>query len=142
MDKRDLLLAAMAAGNGEVHSPVQIQKLIFLIEQNVANDLGGKQFEFVPYDYGPFDSSLYEVLRQLEATGLATADPTPRGWKRYRLTVNGQRLGADFLADLPPRASKYITDVSTFVRRLSFSDLISAVYKAYPEMKVNSVFRG
>lgn len=142
MQKRELLLAAMSAGGGEEHTPVQVQKLVFLIEQNVAADLGGSTFDFVPYDYGPFDSSLYEVLRQLEAEGLATATVTSRGWKKYSLTPEGQRRGAEVLDSTPARASNYIRQVSAFVLRLSFADLVSAVYKAYPDMKVNSVFRG
>lgn len=142
MNKRDLLLAAMAAGEGAEHSPVQVQKLMFLIEKNVGVDLGERVFDFVPYDYGPFDSSLYEVLRELEQNKLATATPTVRGWKRYSLSPAGQALGAEILGRLPQRASKYIAEVSVFVRKLSFAQLVSAVYKAYPEMKVNSVFKG
>lgn len=35
----------------------------------------------------------------------------------------------------------YIGKVSTFVRTRSFNDLVSAIYKAFPEMKANSIFR-
>ena len=73
---------------------------------------------------------------------MATAVPTVRGWKRYTLSPAGQALGQQILGTLPPRASKYIAEVSAFVRKLSFAELVSAVYKAYPEMRVNSVFKG
>ena len=142
MDKSTLLLAALAAGEGDEHSPVQVQKLIFLVEKNVASDLGGERFEFVPYDYGPFDSSLYGELQALELAGLASSEATSRGWKKYRLTSEGQRRGDEVLTTIPQRAQDYLRDVSKFVRRLSFSELVSSVYKAYPEMKVNSVFKG
>jgi uncharacterized protein len=141
MTKRNLLLAALAAGGGEKHTPVQVQKLIFLVEKNVGEELGGASFSFVPYDYGPFDASIYDVLRALEAEGLAKGEPTPRGWKTYALTPEGQEQGRRLLEGLPGRARKYIDEVSNFVRRLSFADLVSSVYKAYPEMKVHSVFR-
>ncbi len=142
MDKRTLLLAALAAGEGDEHSPVQVQKLIFLIEKNVASDLGGERFKFVPYDYGPFDSSLYGELQGLEFEGLAVSEATTRGWKKYRLTAEGQRRGNEVLSSMVPRARDYLREVSAFVRRLSFAELVSSVYKAYPEMKVNSVFKG
>lgn len=142
MNKRDLLLAALAAGAGDEHTPVQIQKLLFLVEKNVADDLGGAAFRFVPYDYGPFDSSVYDVLRSLESEGLAASAVAPRGWKKYKLTAQGQALGDALLRGLPQRAGGYIRTVSEFVRRLSFAQLVSSVYKSYPEMKANSVFKG
>src|SRR5438105_15267186 len=103
VNKRELLLAALAAGAGDEHTPVQIQKLIFLVEKNLATDLGGAAFAFVPYDYGPFDSSVYEVLRQLESEGLASSAVAPRGWKKYKLTAHGQVVGERILGGMVPR---------------------------------------
>lgn len=142
MDKQSLLLAALSAGGSYQHTPVQIQKLVFLIERNVAGDLGGPSFEFKAYDYGPFDSSIYEILRELETRGLAVSSPTTRGWKKYQLTESGLAEGQGLLNGFPKRAADYVRSVSEFVRRLSFAELVSSVYKAYPEMKANSVFRG
>lgn len=142
MDKRDLLLAALSAGAGDDHTPVQVQKLIFLVEENMSEEIGGGAFSFKPYDYGPFDSSVYDVLRALEEDGLASSETTMRGWKKYKLTAIGQARGDVLLAGVSARARQYILDISAFVRRVSFAELVSAVYKAYPGMKVNSVFRG
>lgn len=142
MNKRELVLAALAAGGGGAHSPVQVQKLLFIVQKNVGGDTG-TPFTFRPYDYGPFDASVYDVLRQLESEGLAAAQTTSRGWKIYKLTAEGQQQGAALLdQEVDGQIRRYIQDVSAFVRGHSFADLVSAVYKAYPEMKVNSVFRG
>lgn len=141
MNKTDLLLAALAAGSGVEHTPVQIQKLLFLIDRNLRSEIGSS-FNFVPYDYGPFDSDVYDELRSLELKGCAVSETTPRGWKKYKLTDAGQSRGDAVLAALSPRVRNYVNDVSQFVLSLSFADLVSAVYKAYPEMKINSVFRG
>jgi uncharacterized protein YwgA len=141
MDKRDLLLAALSAGGTCEYTPVQVQKLVFLIERNVPVDIGGPVFDFKAYDYGPFDSTIYDVLRELDAQGLAVSALTSRGWKKYQLTESGVREGSKLLENLPKRASDYVRNVSTFVRRLNFAELVSAIYKAYPEMKANSVFR-
>lgn len=142
MEKQELLLAALSAGGSSEYTPVQVQKLIFLIERNIGEELGGTRFEFKPYDYGPFDSSIYEMLRDLETQGLAVASATSRGWKKYQLTSTGVATGTMLLSQLPERAAEYVRSVSDFVRRMSFAQLVSSIYKAYPEMKVNSVFRG
>jgi hypothetical protein len=44
---------------------VQVQKLFFLLDENIAADLGGRQFSFEPYDYGPFDRAVYSELELL-----------------------------------------------------------------------------
>lgn len=142
MDKRKLVLAALAASATSMHTPVQIQKILFILEKNVSAELGGPSFDFKPYDYGPFDAAVYDQLRTLEHEELVTASPTQRGWKKYQLTSAGTIAGKAVLAELSPRLSSYILDVSKFVLSLSFAELVSAIYKAYPEMKVNSVFRG
>jgi uncharacterized protein len=142
MTKFELLLVALASGGKHEHTPVQVQKLMFLIEKNVGKQIGGgSHFEFTPYDYGPFDPSIYELLRQMEAEQLAVSSMTNRGWKKYSLTDAGLERAASSSSQLNLTVSSYINKVSEFVRTLSFSDLVSAVYKAYPEMRVNSVFK-
>ena len=96
---------------------------------------------FAPYDYGPFDASVYEVLRELEGDELVSSSESTRGWKRHALTDKGVAEGERLAKGIDPDVIDYIKRASEFVRSLSFSDLVSAVYKAYPEMKANSVFR-
>jgi uncharacterized protein len=141
MTKQELLLAALAAGGKSEHSPVQIQKLIFLLEKNISTQLGGPFFEFKPYDYGPFDSSIYDLLRQLETEGLVGSTESGKGWKRHHLTDTGISKSESILQNLDTPVVDYIAAVSNFVRSLSFVDLVSSIYKAYPEMKVNSIFK-
>lgn len=140
--KSDLILIALAAGEKFEHTPVQIQKLLFLIDKNVGDRIGGPLFEFKPYDYGPFDSSIYDLLRQFEAEGLVFPSPTLRGWNKHSLTDAGLKKANELSAKIDKHVLDYISQVSKYVRTVSFVDLVSAVYKAYPEMKVNSVFRG
>jgi hypothetical protein len=143
MNNRDVVLAALAIGKGAIHSPVQIQKLLFLLDRKFMKELGGPHFEFEPYDYGPFDRKVYDVLEQLESEGWVEIMKAPGlRWKRYRTTLEGQRRGEDILNSLKPELVEKITTLSNIVRRLSFADLVSAIYKAYPEMKINSVFQG
>ena len=49
MERRDTILAAMSpAGTGQF-TPVRIQKLLFLIDRNIARDTDGPHFQFEPY---------------------------------------------------------------------------------------------
>lgn len=141
MDARSLVLTALAPARGGMHSPVQIQKLLFLIQENIPKAIGGGQFNFQAYDYGPFDKTVYDILRALAADGLVEVVEEPgRTWKRYRLTDKGQELGQRLLESLNDKDREYVEAVSKFVRSVSFAQLISAIYKEYPEMQVNSVF--
>lgn len=142
MDTNSLVLAALSPAGGAEYTPVQVQKLLFLIEMNVPHEVGGQHFDFQPYDYGPFDKTIYQVLETLEATGLIQISEAPgRSWKTYRLTDEGTQAGSAALSQLSEAAQDYIRRLSKYVRTVSFAELVSSVYKAYPEMKVNSVFQ-
>jgi len=140
MTKRDVLLAAMAAGSREEFTPVQLQKLLFLIDKNVGPTLGGPFFDFQPYDYGPFDAAVYREADALVVGGFAAIedDYNPR---RYRLNQAGRAAGDAALQKMSEPTADYLRRLAPWVQSLSFSELVSSVYKAYPEMKVNSVFR-
>jgi uncharacterized protein YwgA len=141
MDRREIILAAFAPANGSSHTPVQVQKLLFLIDKAIPNLVGGPHYDFRPYNYGPFDGSIYDELLELESDGYVEIAPE-RTWSSYRLTEEGQHAGNALLSNLDTKAQEFIRTASRFVRELSFRQLVSAIYKAYPEMKANSVFQG
>jgi uncharacterized phage-associated protein len=142
MEKKEFVLAALAVSVGAEHTPVQVQKLFFVIDREIPQLVGGPFFNFIAYDYGPFDSDVYNVLRQLEEDGdVQTLYCCPSGFRHYKLTAQGQDKGVSILQRLDKKASEYITALSDKIRKLSFAELVSAIYKAYPEMKANSVFR-
>jgi len=142
MEKKEFVLAAFAASGGAEHTPVQVQKLFFVIDREIPQLVGGPFFNFVAYDYGPFDCDVYNVLKQLEEDGDAQIlYCCPSGFRRYKLTAQGQQKGEGLLGTLDKKASEYIMALSDKIRKLSFAELVSAIYKAYPEMKANSVFR-
>jgi len=62
-------------------------------------------------------------------------------WRKYRLTPAGQRQGECTLKGLEEEIAAYIRRLSEFVRSLSFTDLLSTIYKAFPDMSINSVFK-
>ena len=48
------LVALHAIPSGQA-TPVQAVKMLFLMEKEATDGIGGPEFNFVPYDYGPFD---------------------------------------------------------------------------------------
>ena len=62
------------------------------------------------------------------------------GRRTYRLTDQGLKDGQEAIAKLEQPVQTYIGEVVNFVRSRTFPQLVSAIYKAFPEMKQNSVF--
>jgi|SRR6185295_14302298 len=141
VSREDVVLAALSPAGSVPHTPVQVQKLLFLIDRNVSALLGGSKFAFQPLHYGPFDRQVYASLEGLAQQGLVEIT-SGRNWPEYRLTPTGQSRAASVLTNLDEQARDYIDRASAFVRSLSFPELVAAIYKAYPEMRANSVFQG
>ena len=142
MDRRSFMMAAMSACEAEPFSPVQVQKLFFILDRKIADQTNdGPYFQFEPYAYGPFDAQVYRELEDMEEDGLILIENsdmlTPRS---YRLTVKGYNLGRSMFDSMAEHHRHYIVKLVTFIHEVSFATLVSAVYKAYPEMKVNSIF--
>lgn len=138
MSRCEFILAALAPAKGESHGPAMVQKLAFILGDKLPDGMCDPPFKFMPYDYGPYDGDVYRVLEELGELGLLMVC---RGhWRSYRLTVKGQKQGSAVLRRLTRNQRRFVREVSAFVRRLTFTQLISAIYKAYPEMAVNAVF--
>jgi uncharacterized phage-associated protein len=136
------ILGVLAMADGAAFAPVQVQKLFFLLDENIAHELGGRQFSFEPYNYGPFDREVYFELKNLSRHGLVhidTVGPSP-GDRRYMLTAVGQQLGTQQAETLSAECRKYIATVVDWLRRLSFAELVGSIYKAYPHMRAKSIF--
>ena len=140
MNKKQIILVALASSNGVLHTPVQVQKLLFLIDREIPTLVGGPLFDFQPYNYGPFDKTVYSELSELAGEGDVFVIPQ-NNWLSYQLTAKGLETGKKLLESLPEQAKDYIGRVSQFVRSLPFAELVSAIYAAYPEMRQNSVFQ-
>ncbi len=140
--REELVLAALSPAQGRRLTPVQVQKLFFLIDETVPEHVGGPHFDFKAYDYGPFDSEVYATIEGLARRGLAEVDRSAQfSMKTYRLAPAGQRLGDELLAGLPGPGREFIERAFEFVTTTPFAELVSAIYKAFPKMRENSVFR-
>lgn len=143
MNRNDFVLAVLASSNNAIYSPVQIQKLFFLIEKKIPELSENNYFDFTPYNYGPFDPNIYDVISELTSSeDLEMISDINSRIMKYNTTDKGQIRGEQILQSLGENATGKIKILSDFVRKLSFSELVSAIYKEYPDMKKNSIFRG
>ena len=137
--RSQIVLAAMAAGGPEVrYDPVRVQKLFFLLDREIPQYIDGPCFHFEPYHYGPFDKAVYEDLDRLAEQGKINIDTTRR-YNQYSLTDSGYERGVAVLNTLPEPAARYMEDAAKWIRLVPFKHLLSAIYRQYPDMAVNSI---
>ncbi len=138
--KRDqVTLLMLISADGYSFTPVQIQKAMFILSKKMPNIFEEGHYNFKPYDYGPFDKEIYDDIRILAENGLAEITSNGR-WNLYRATNEAIKESSYLIDTFKGEEYNYIKKVSNFVRGLSFAELVASIYKAYPEMKVNSIF--
>jgi hypothetical protein len=139
--RQKFMLAVLSSGGeGASYTPVHVQKLFFLIDREAAPLLGRTHFAFKPYDYGPFDRSVYDELDYLAQVGLVLI--AGARFREYHLSSDGLAVGTAELHSYSPQLQHFFCACSSWVRSLDFQQLVSAIYVKYPDMKVNSVFKG
>lgn len=142
MKQREFVLATLASAKGAPLTPVQLQKFLFILDRAIGATVRGSGFTFRPYHYGPFDRDVYSTMGELRQQDLAEISESLGALRTYRLTDAGEVEGRAIAdAKLDQRSRDYASAVGNFVRSHSFASLVSSIYKAYPDMKVNSVFR-
>ena len=63
----------------------------------------------------------------------------PRKYNQYSLTDSGYARGVAVLGILPEPAARYMEDAAKWIRLVPFKHLLSAIYRQYPDMAVNSI---
>jgi len=142
MKRKDWNLLVLAAAEGKPLTPVQLQKILFLIEKNVPQKQRRDFYNFKPYDYGPFDVVVYQDAEALEQDGFICIRPVPeRQWSEYAATPAGLKAAEQLQKGLAPGVKEYIQALVEWASKLSFQEIVSAIYKAYPAYKEKSVFQ-
>ncbi len=138
MDRAEVVLAAWSAGGrGSRFNPIQFQSLIFLIDREVADHIGGPRFDFEPYIAGPFAPAVFDVAESLAADGDAIIDRTGPYWA-FSVSEAGFSRGQAALSRMPRHASRYVAKASGWVLTQPFGAMVSAIFRQYPDMAVNS----
>jgi hypothetical protein len=141
LSREQLLLVALHLAKGEPLSPVQLQKSLFLLQAKLPQIRLRNQYNFVPYDYGPFCGDIYKDAELLQDRGLVRIfNPSLRSVRYYQLTPKGQEDSVALAKRIDDVSLHYAGQLIEWVRNQSFRDLLSAIYQAYPEYKASSVF--
>ena len=106
----------------------------------VSERIGGPYFSFQPYLYGPFDKSIYGLVRTMESAGdlRISADG---GYARYSLTQAGYLRGEAILASFPDSVAEYFRRAARWTHLMPYRQMLAAIYRQFPEMARNSVTR-
>ncbi len=141
MNRAERVLIGLAPAKGQPFTPVQVQKLFFVLDARGQGDfLGEEIFRFQPYDFGPFDKDVYQELEKLAQKGLVEINYDSAGLRNFRLTLEGQKEADTLFHSMDEHSRKYVQSVSNWIRKQSFHSLLSAIYNEFPDMAVNSVF--
>lgn len=122
-------------------SPVRLQKSLFLLGEGFPKVVGKHYYEFIPYNYGPFCADIYDDVGKFILSDYVKEIGVPnQRWSEYFITQKGKKYVEKLPLDYALEAFKYLNQVIEWAQGLTFHELISAIYKAYPKFKKNSVF--
>jgi len=143
LSHEQMTLVVLSLADGGSFTPVQIQKALFLADDKARGAFrADSRYDFQPYDYGPFDWQVYADAENLERHGLAQINQQPGSrWRIYAASRAGVTEGHRLAELLSPDQREILRRIVNLVRSLSFNDLVSAIYRAYPPMRARSVFR-
>jgi len=140
MQRSEMILAALAAAaEGVQFDPVRIQKLLFLIDREVAQYIGGPHFDFQPCLYGPFDKAVFDELDALARIGQVRIEKSDHRAYGLTLTDAGRAVGTTVLLGLPDFVRQYFRECVEWVLLLPLGPLLGAIHHKYSDMAVNSV---
>ena len=144
LTKTQAILLLFFLGSDRELDPIRIMKGLFLFNMKAHPHwlTPEARYSFEPYSYGPYSPRLTSDLRDLSLKGYLTESQAPgQSWHYYKLTEKGRRAASEYEKQISPSALTYLHELRDYVSRLSFSALLKAVYKMYPDYAVNSVFK-
>ncbi len=143
MKKKDWIFIVLNCSKDKTLSPVQLQKSLFLLKYMNPDTFSNNFYNFIPYHYGPFCLQIYEDADFLKSKNLININTNIIGrWKIYSINDKGLKYVDILKKKIKPEVYDYALEIVEWIKSKSFSQLISAIYKQFPEFKVNSVFKG
>jgi uncharacterized protein YwgA len=150
MHRKLLPLALMYAGDGEpIEGRTRLQKLVFLMQKRLEeageDPLRSDDYEFVPYDYGPFSKELYNDLDETIAHGMVEGHEEDLGEDKVKYDYEIQDQGKQWVRDqLTKEEAQRILELAEEIKdeygEVNLSDLIDEVYSRYPKYAENSIY--
>ena len=82
-------MLAISFAQGKGLSPVQLQKALFLLGKQFPSAVGEEFYNFVAYNYGPFDKSIYWDTEELAQQGYVSVSESGPGLRKFAPTPEG-----------------------------------------------------
>ena len=142
MTRQDWLLLVLAAAGGKPLSPLQLQKSLFLVGHDLAKLVGSEFYTFRPFDYGPFDATVYRDAEDQAAQGLVTIRSHPVTKREFSLTTTGITRARALEPELPADAVRHCRYIVQWAQSRTFRELTQAIYEQFPAFAERSVLRG
>jgi hypothetical protein len=140
LDRQDVILLLAAGADGPYDlDPIRLMKGCFVVSQ-VGRPEWREIWDFEPYDYGPFDTSVYRARDALLSRGLLQSDRNGR-YSAYSLTDEGEARAAELAERLGTKYTEWLHRVGRYVTSKSFSSLLDEIYDRFPEYASRSVMR-
>lgn len=138
VSRSDILLAILAAADGNELSRVQLQKVTFLVSEEFKGRLPQDFYQFDKHNFGPFCIDIYDDTEMLHYWGwIHIKAGAERRFDTYSIAepinIDGLQLDADI--------KQFIKDTVAWVVEMSFGEIVRAVYRLYPEYRENSIFK-
>ncbi len=138
-----------ADDEGVIEGRTRLQKMVFLLEQELKEQsetvIEAENYNFVPYDYGPFSKSLYDDIDKMSEKGLVTdcKREINDGQVKYNYEVTDE--GKQFVeSQLSTEEGELIYKLAKSIEReyndVLLSTLIEDVYSEYPKFAEKSVW--
>lgn len=127
---------------GEINGKTRLQKLMFLIQNNVSKKVATKlNYGFDLHYYGPFSAELSSIIDSMVCRNYLHEDleTTPSGYLRYtyRLTPEGQALVEEALQKrlIPSGLIKILRKIIAYYGNLPLGLLVRKAYEQFGQDK-------
>lgn len=150
MHRKLFPLALMYAGDGEpIEGRTRLQKLVFLmqkrLEETGEDPLQTDDYEFIPYDYGPFSKELYDDIDETMVRGMVEGREEDLGEDKVKYDYEIQEDGEQWVKDqLSKEEAQRVLGLAEEIKDeygdIYLSDLIDEVYSRYPKYAENSIY--
>jgi hypothetical protein len=138
VDRQDVMLLIADGADGRFPlDPIRLMKGCFIVAEIGPPDWK-PLFEFSPYDYGPFDPSVYRARDALLGKGLLVAIPAGR-YSHYKITEAGHERAEEIARGLDAPVAEWLRNIGHWVTSKSFNDLLREIYDRFPDYATRSI---
>lgn len=142
---KEWVLVFMYAGkdnprNSKINGILMFTKQFFVFVKEIRKELGD-EFDFIPYDYGPYSFVLKKIIDHLSTEGYLKIDIVGER-QDFSLTYKGRESAKDLYPKVDDSTKKKLESLRKEANQLGYRGVLRYVYSRYPEYTTASKIRG